>query len=148
MKKFKLLLLCAVVALGVMTSCKHDKAHEDSAAAQSVAVEEETPVVDETAKLSGAVGKYGVGMKINCVDTKITGHYYYTRYPNGRLYLNGTLDHDGRLVLDEVGDNGVNTGHFDGYFSPTKGYKGVFTNYKGQTFTFMLNVNSIKPTEE
>jgi len=135
--------LMAILAIGGTASCSKG----NDAKQKTEHVEADNGPIKETTKLTGTVANAKVEMTLHCVGSNITGNYHYMKYPNDGLTLSGTLDHNGHLKMKEIGDNNESTGSFDGYYSPTKGYKGVFTAADGKMSIFLINVNSVKPTE-
>lgn len=88
-------------------------------------------------------GKYEVTLFITDEDTG-EGYYYYNNRPSSTFTLTCTegdasSNSTSHVVLEEHNAAGKHTGTFDGQMNPD-GYTGVFTNYKGQTFRFELEV--------
>ena len=145
MRKWKLcVLLMAILVIGGTASCSKG----NDAKQKTENAEVDNGPIKETTKLTGTVASAKVEMTLHCVGVNITGNYHYKKYPKDGLTLSGTLDHKGHLKMKEIGDNNESTGSFDGYYSSTKGYKGIFTAANGKVSIFLLNVNSVEPTEK
>lgn len=94
---------------------------------------------------NGKIGKYPVEMQLTVDDNGLAeGRYRYTSSGNGGwLSLRGNCDIGNHwMTLTEFNDKGEQTGTFEGNFGNTHGivfeYDGVFTNYKGETFSFSV----------
>lgn len=109
---------------------------------ETVAVEEEEYLV-----LEGEIGPYPITMYLTRNSEK--GYYNYhkgtkTNFELRRVTdLSGDEDNDEeqRVVLKEYTPSGNNTGTFEGTFNYKLGdYTGTFTNSKGTSYEFRLNV--------
>lgn len=140
----KLLFVSSFLIMVVaFSSCKN----EQSQPSQPVVTEKPQPKeVDQTAKLTGYInGKYGVTMSLACKGQVVTGTYYYhSMGSRNALNLNGLLDEDGNLEIHETNNQGQPTGHFNGIYGKSHGYKGTFVNYKGQQMPFVIDVTEVQ----
>jgi len=107
---------------------------------------EELKEVAQAVELSGAINdRYKIEMKLDAKGDTVEGSYYYTSdKARGELKIEGTLESDGHLVLDEYNSEGRQTGRFDGYYGKSAGYNGTFTNFRGDSYPFSLTVKDVR----
>jgi uncharacterized membrane protein YhaH (DUF805 family)/RNA polymerase subunit RPABC4/transcription elongation factor Spt4 len=91
-------------------------------------------------------GKYPVEMELD-INRSQTGNEYSGRYryegQSDWLELTGTSDADGQnLILSEHNATGQLTGEFEGHENNDGGISGNFTNYRNQTFSFVVFRNN------
>lgn len=117
-KPFLLLLLTSVLI--VSAACRKKQAASQPAATVETATPElqhvaggSTPAV-ETKYFRGSIGSaLGLQMKLRREGEKLSGSYFYQKVGT-RIDLNGTIDNDGNLTLEEFDASGKQTGVFRG----------------------------------
>lgn len=131
-----------------ISSCSGGK-NESKSSSSSDKTEEvkaEQKDVAQAIELTGAINdQYNIVMKLDAKGELVEGSYYYTSSKAyGELKLQGKLEKDGHLVLNEFNSNGRPTGHFDGYYGKSAGYLGTFTNFRNESFPFSLSTREIR----
>ena len=139
MKKI-LLFMMSVAMIVAFSSCSNKEKQESSAVPSEKPVE--LKPVDQTAQLSGHVGRGGVHMTLTIKGDLVEGEYSYDKY-NSPLKLQGKLEEDGHMELHEVNASGRPTGHFDGYYGKDYGYIGEFVNFQGTRSPFNLTIDDV-----
>lgn len=153
-----IVLLIALIGLMAYNTFKDDpKANEpekqempveQNAAAQPEAAQPAQPAVIENVydrsayHFTGTIAGKSVVVDLNKMGDEITGSYYYARYgANSILQLNGTMGPGGNISLSEMNSNtGEITGYMEGHLSQTGSFTGRFTNSRGSTYRFNLNM--------
>ena len=92
--------------------------------------------------LVGTIAGKGVVMDLTNYNGEVHGSYYYSKFgPNGALQLDGFIDGNGNITLDEYNSsNGVYSGALSGRMKPSGVFTGQFTNYNGNTYKVYLKV--------
>ena len=92
--------------------------------------------------LVGTIAGKGVVMDLTNYNGEVHGSYYYSKFgPNGALQLDGFIDGNGNITLDEYNSsNGVYSGALSGRMKPSGVFTGHFTNYNGNTYKVYLKV--------
>ena len=92
--------------------------------------------------LVGTIAGKGVVMDLTNYNGEVHGSYYYSKFgPNGALQLDGFIDGNGNITLDEYNSsNGVYSGALSGRMKPSGVFTGQFTNYNGNTYRVYLKV--------
>lgn len=138
--------LAMIVAFDACSSKEKDSSDKEKEESSASSVSEEETVelkpVDQIAELSGKVGPSSVHMTLNVKGDLVEGEYSYDRF-NSPLKLQGKLEEDGHLELNEVNKDGKPTGHFNGYYGKDYGFNGEFVNFKGARYDFNLNVDNV-----
>lgn len=138
--KQKIFLLLTLAMIFALSSCSNKEKQESSAVPSEKPVE--LKPVDQTAQLSGHVGRGGVHMTLTIKGDLVEGEYSYDKY-NSPLKLQGKLEEDGHMELHEVNASGRPTGHFDGYYGKDYGYIGEFVNFQGTRSPFNLTIDDV-----
>ncbi len=87
---------------------------------------------------SGSIGRNGVNGSMNYSGGTFTGQYGYKGRTTG-INISGTLSGDGTWTATERNDQGMVCGTYNGHVNGTT-ITGTFTNYKGTTYSFTLNL--------
>jgi len=153
-KMWKAVLPVAVVGL-MLVGCGGSKEKSDKDSVKTEEVEEVKTIapfqeLHQTAQLDGFIdGKYRIQMELEQTGNVVKGTYYYVsddgkRKKSSALNLQGTIDEDGHLDINETNQDGMPTGHFDGAYGRNTGYHGKFVNYQGDQMTFSVNVKDVQ----
>jgi hypothetical protein len=86
---------------------------------------------------NGKIGKKSVSMSLNHEAGKCSGFYYYDDIMNV-LKLEGFMDGDGTIQLNEIDENGRQTGVFSGKLMKKSQLIGDWTSPRGKSLSFNL----------
>ena len=88
--------------------------------------------------LSGRIDKYPITMSLIINGQYVKGSYYYhSQGSNKVLKLSGVIE-DGAMILYETDEYGLNTGHFQGFYSDGV-YEGLFISEQGKKYQFRVS---------
>jgi len=81
----------------------------------------------KTIKLSGKIGDTSIQMSIQIQDGKVAGSYYYDK-DKKEIKLDGKIEENRMMIINQYGDDGKAAGKFDGWYSPGVSIKGSWTD--------------------
>lgn len=89
--------------------------------------------------LDGEIGGHHVVLTLSKEGEKVKGQYWYGRHRGGvPLLLSGSWNANGEFDINEVNVDGMPTGHFVGTVNKKRNIEGTFTNYRNETYDFIL----------
>lgn len=95
-------------------------------------------VLESPWTMHGTIGSYRVNGTVTFTQDGLHGQYGYDGKKTGITLRGGPVDeNDGHLFAQEFNYKGEQCGEYHGIFTYPKTCKGVFTNYKGETFDFV-----------
>lgn len=95
-------------------------------------------VLESQWTMHGTIGSYRVNGTVTFTQDGLHGQYGYDGKKTGITLRGGPVDeNDGHLFAQEFNYKGEQCGEYHGIFTYPKTCKGVFTNYKGETFDFV-----------
>lgn len=95
----------------------------------------------------GTIGKqYHYQMHLQREGDKLFGSYFYKKYPNGRLWLEGTIENDGTFWINEYVGNMFDelpNGRFEGQFLSWDTVEGMWSDaHKTRSYRFSMTCKS------
>lgn len=131
----------------ILVSCESqkDKSLADSLAADSLKSSQKMDIPDFKKSYEGTINnKYQITMTLTKTGNVLSGNYAYTSIDNS-FNLAGTIEEDGRIVLNEYSASNVLQGTFNGTYRP-EGISGTWkkpTSDKLLPFSISEKANSI-----
>lgn len=95
-------------------------------------------VLESPWTMHGTIGSYRVNGTVTFTQDGLYGQYGYNGKKTGITLRGGSVDeNDGHLSAQEFNNKGEQCGEYHGIFIYPRTCKGVFTNYKGESFDFV-----------